>query len=111
METTVDPNNFQVKEFSVLGHSIRWKAEKEGESFGDIERAIRLMESKAREILQVRPDLGREQLYLLVALELSLSRVMLEKRCFEDIEELDLLASEAVSLFNKVYPSKEQTTH
>ena len=94
----------EVKEFNILGQSIRLKESSENDKVSPQE-IVDFVNIEIDEIKKIAPGLGDSQLAVLVALKLAEDKISLEKNYKNDIRSLQLTARDALKLIEEVSPT------
>ncbi|EQC46950.1 cell division protein ZapA [Bacteriovorax sp. Seq25_V] len=94
----------EVKEFNILGHSIRLK-EVEDETAVSPDEIVSYVNNEAIKMKQGNPNLKDSQIAVLLALKYATDKVTLEREYKESITEFEKMAEDAFRLIEEVTPS------
>ena len=94
----------EVKEFSVLGHSIRLK-DSDTEGSVSPKEIVDLVMGEAEEIRKSVPGLADSQIAVLIALKLAEEKLSIERDYKTNIASLQSTALDALKLVEEVSPT------
>lgn len=94
----------EVKEYNILGHSIRLKESNDSDSVSPDE-IVEFLMSEINKLKESAPNLADSQAAVLVALKIAQDKLNLEREYQANILELQRTAQDALRIVEEVAPS------
>lgn len=95
--------NKEILEFEVLG--LKLKLRKDDAEKVDPESVVKLVREKSNEIMDKMPSLKREEIAILLSLELAKEKLELEREYRDNVDHLHAVAGDALQFIEEVSPT------